>query len=221
MDRETWLAERRATVEATYDAEAADYDDYPAETQHEWVRRLLSSLAPDALVLDAPCGTGRYFPLVAEAGARVVGIDRSGGMLERARARGIAVRLERTTLQDLSYVEEFDAALTIDAMEHVPPEDWPGVLTNLRRAVRPDAPLYLTLEEVDDATVDRAFEIARGKGLPVVRGEVVEGDVAGYHYYPGRDRALEWLGAAGLAILDETFTRHDGWGYRHLLLRRS
>src|SRR5437868_5258470 len=43
VDRATWRADRRAAVIATYDAEAAEYDqhEYPSETQRDWVTRLL------------------------------------------------------------------------------------------------------------------------------------------------------------------------------------
>ena len=94
MERQAWLMERRAAVEAAYDAEAADYDEhpYPVEMQRAFVSRLLATCPPGGLVLDAPCGTGQYFALVAAAGCRVVGIDQSAGMLEQARARGIAGR---------------------------------------------------------------------------------------------------------------------------------
>jgi SAM-dependent methyltransferase len=37
-------------------------------------------------VLDAPCGTGRDFPMVADNGCQVVGIDQFADMLNRARA---------------------------------------------------------------------------------------------------------------------------------------
>jgi hypothetical protein len=56
--------------------------------------------------------------------------------------------------------------------------------------------------------------------VPAVRGEVVEGDVAGYHYYPGRERAGAWLAEAGLEVVDELVVDHGPWRYRHLLLRR-
>ncbi len=98
--------------------------------------------------------------------------------------------LEQRPLAALDYREQFDAALTIDAMENVPPEDWPVVLANLRTAVRPSSPLYLTVEEIAGDEVDAAYRDLSGKGLPAVRGEVIEGDVAGYHYYPERDRVL-------------------------------
>jgi cyclopropane fatty-acyl-phospholipid synthase-like methyltransferase len=223
MERAAWLAQRRGVVMAEYDVEAPTYDahEYPSDTQREWVRRLLARLAPGSSILDAPCGTGKYFPLVAAAGHHVSGIDQSSGMLEQARARGIAVSLERTSLQDMSAVACFDAVLTIDAMENVAPEDWPGVLSKLHRALRPGGPLYMTVEEVPDEDVAAAFVTLMGQGIPAVRGEVIEGDVAGYHYYPGRERVLGWFAAEGLEIVEEGYKQEGGgWGYRHFLLRK-
>ena len=207
---------------ADYDAGAANYDldPYPSDMQQEWVQRLLATCPAGGTVLDAPCGTGRYFSMVADAGLHVVGIDQSAGMLDQAHGRDIAIELVHVGLQELTYVAEFDAAMTVDAMENVPPEDWPLVLTNLHRAVRPGGHLYMTVEEEDEADVDAAYAALSATGAPAVRGEVVEGDVAGYHFYPGRERVVGWIDAAGLEIVDEGFKQEDGWGYRHFLLRR-
>ena len=221
MDRQEWLAERQAAVVTVYDDEAPVYDehDYPSDVQREWVARALALIPPGGIVLDVPCGTGKYFPVAAAAGHRVVGADQSAGMLSQARATGIASRLEHIALQDLSYAGEFDAVITVDAMENVPPEQWPLVLANLHRAVRPGGVMYLTVEEARQSKIDQAYESLSARGLPVVRGETVEGDVVGYHYYPGREQVLQWLAGEGLAILDEGLKWEDGWGYRHFLLR--
>ena len=221
MDRERWIGERRAAVVAEYDAEAATYDQfpYPNEVQRQWVRRLLRTCPAGGLVLDAACGTGQYFSLVAEAGLRVVGADQSAGMLDQAGARGIALETLHVGLQELDFSGRFDAAMTIDAMENVAPEDWPVVLANLRRAVRPGGHIYLTVEEQDQADIDAAFAELVRRGVPAVRGEVVDGDVAGYHYYPDREQVLRWTAAEGLDIVDEAFDQQEGWGYRHFLLR--
>jgi ubiquinone/menaquinone biosynthesis C-methylase UbiE len=223
MDRQTWLDQRRAAVLASYDQEAPTYDDlsYPTEAQHDWVARLLRACPAAAKILDAPCGTGRYFPMVAAAGHRVVGADQSAGMLAQARARGIAISLDQVRLQELWHADEFDAVMTIDAMENVPPEDWPTVLANLHRAALPGGFLYLTIEEVAEPVIDEAFAVLTRRGLPAVRGEVIDGDVAGYHYYPGRDRVTDWFKAAGLQTIDEGFRQEDGWGYRHFLLQST
>jgi len=103
MDRQTWLDQRRAAVLASYDQEAPAYDDhgYPTQTQQDWVARLMRACPAAAKILDAPCGTGRYFPIVAAAGHRVLGADQSAAMLAQARARGIAVALDLVRLQEL------------------------------------------------------------------------------------------------------------------------
>lgn len=223
MDRRTWLDERRAAARAEYDAEAAVYDsiDYPRDAQVRFVARVLGQCAPGSLVLDAPCGTGRYFAQVVAAGCRVVGADQSPGMLAEASAKGLAERLELVGLQELDFDHEFDAVLSIDAMENVPPEDWPLVLANLRRAARPGAAIYVTVEELsDDEAKDAAFADLVARGMPAVHGEVIEGDVAAYHFYPARERVLAWFADAGLEIEQEASVHaRDAWGYRHFLLR--
>jgi len=179
----------------------------------------VATCPPDGIVLDAPCGTGRYFAAVTEMGRRVAGIDQSRGMLARARERGLAESLVQLGLQELSLDGGFDGVMTVDAMENVPPEEWPLVLASLHRAVRPGGHLYLTVEEVPATEIDAAFEDAQAKGLPAVHGEVIEGDTAGYHYYPGRARVDAWLESEGLALVGEAIDQQDGWAYRHLLVR--
>ena len=162
-DRSRWLAERRAAVRAEYDLEAAGYDDepYPTTSHRAFVDRLLATCPAGGLVLDAPCGTGGYFEQVRRSGRRVVGIDQSVGMLEQARTRSIADRLVQTGLQEMAFEAEFDASMTIDAMENVPPMNWPTVLANLHRAVRPGGHLYMTVEEVPDADIEAGFADGR------------------------------------------------------------
>jgi SAM-dependent methyltransferase len=151
MDRAAWLRERREAVRARYDAEAATYDDqpYPTTSHTAFIDRLVATCPDDGLVLDAPCGTGPYFARIRDAGRRVVAIDQSAGMLVQATGRGLAERVERIGLQEMTFEAEFDGAMTVDAVENVSPEDWPVVLRNLRRAVRPGGYLYLTVEEVE------------------------------------------------------------------------
>jgi SAM-dependent methyltransferase len=223
MDRMQWLRERRDQVRADYDAEASAYDDnpYPTSRQGEFVDRLAASCPAGGLILDAPCGTGQYFARIQAAGRRVVGIDQSSGMLAQARVKGVADELHELGLQEMAFDAEFDGAMTVDAMENVPPEDWPLVLHNLHRAVRPGGHLYLTVEEIAEADIDEAFRDNSERGLPAVRGEVIEGDVAGYHYYPGRDQVRDWLTTEGLTVLDEATEPQDGWGYWHLFLGTS
>jgi hypothetical protein len=49
MERQVWLAERRAALAAAYDAEAAAYGDGPQslDVQREWVARVLGLIPPN------------------------------------------------------------------------------------------------------------------------------------------------------------------------------
>jgi ubiquinone/menaquinone biosynthesis C-methylase UbiE len=223
MDRQTWLRERRQTAEERHDTiHAFTYDEHFGEigpTHRRFVTDLVEGCPPGGTVLDAACGTGKYFAMVLDAGRRVVGTDQSTGMLARARGRFPAVPLERVGLQELAFDGEFDAVMCIDAMENIPPEDWPRVLAGLRRALRPDGRLYLTVEEPDPADLERVQAEAVARGLPVVPGEMAE-EGAGYHYYPSRQQVAGWLEEAGLVVEAEARSDEgDGYGYLHLLTR--
>ena len=225
MDRRSWLEERRAAVELDYTRDAPTYeiDIYAISDAHRrFVTRVVDACPPDGVVLDIPCGTGRYFGLVVAQGRRIVGADQSAGMVEQARARGLAESVEQTGLQELAHVATFDGVLCIDAMEHVPPEDWPRVVRNLGRACRDGGLVYMSLEVLADqeAHLDRALAEAHARGLPAVRGEDVGEDTGGYHFYPADPQIREWLETARMQILEDTTAMTYGdWGYRHLLLR--
>jgi ubiquinone/menaquinone biosynthesis C-methylase UbiE len=224
MDRATWLAARRAAVEQDYTRGAPTYDDGydPVTPVHRrFVGRLIETTPQNGAVLDAACGTGPYMGMVLEAGRKVVGTDQSQGMLDRVKKKHPGVRVGRSGLQELAFDGEFDAAMCVDAMEHVPPEDWPVVLENLRRALRPGGHLYLTVEQVDRGELDRAFDAAVAAGLPVVPGEDVGDGTGGYHHYPDREQVARWLADAGFAVVDDADEWLDGYGYHHLLVRAS
>jgi SAM-dependent methyltransferase len=90
-------------------------------------------------VLDAACGTGKYFPMVLATGRSLLGVDHAGAALAIAAAKFSSVPTEKHALQELPYWEEFDGVMCVDAMEFVPPEDWPVVLEHFGRALRSGA----------------------------------------------------------------------------------
>jgi trans-aconitate methyltransferase len=80
-----------------------------------------------------------YFPMVLASGRRLLGADHAGAYLATAAAKFSQVPTAKHDLQKLPYQSEFDGVLRVDAMEFVPPEDWPPVLARFRRALRPGA----------------------------------------------------------------------------------
>lgn len=219
MERAAWIRERRRIHEERMDMLFAPiYDEHWGghinPTHQHMVERFLALLPSRAHVLDAACGTGKYWPLLLRASHSLLGIDQSGGMLRRAQAKFPEVPTEKLGLQELSFQETFDGIVCIDAMENVFPEDWPHVLRNFYRALKPHGLLYLTVEIPED-DLPTVFQTAVEAGLPVVEGEWVQEEA--YHYYPTARQVRAWVGAASFVFLDEAV----GDGYHHVLARRG
>jgi ubiquinone/menaquinone biosynthesis C-methylase UbiE len=85
-------------------------------------------------VLDAACGTGKYWSLILDSGRSVVGIDQSQQMLLRAKDKFPNQRTEKMGLQEIDFIEAFEGIICVHAMEFIAPEDWPPVLNNFSRA---------------------------------------------------------------------------------------
>jgi SAM-dependent methyltransferase len=183
----------------------ADRRPFPAERQvaispshAAFVARLAGLVRQGGAVLDAACGTGKYWPALLAAELHVTGVDQSAGMLAQARRKHPQVPSRVLALQDLAELpDRFDGLLCVDALECVPPEDWPVVAAGLGTVLKDQAPAYVTVELPD--------------------GPLPPPDGAGYAYYPPRDQVRRWLAAAGFAVTDEADADH----YWHLLLART
>lgn len=213
--RRRFLDERREVCRQRFDTiHAPVYDDrwggYVNPTHEQCVRAVLSGLAPGDRVLDAACGTGKYWPMLLEAGVAVVGADQSRSMLDVAAGKHPDVVTHRVALQRLAAADltGFDALLCIDAMENVGPEDWTGVVSGLRGTLRQGGTAYLTVELPDPDGPDEPDVT----DAPLVSGEVLSGGA--YHYYPSVDDASARLREGGFRI-DEVL---EGDGYAHFLL---
>ncbi|HEY7833888.1 MAG TPA: class I SAM-dependent methyltransferase [Ktedonobacterales bacterium] len=214
--RNVWRKERRLWNEVQMDTiYARQYDDHWGadinDTHRAMLARLLDACPPGARILDAACGTGKYWPLLLERGFTVQGTDQSRQMLARAHEKYPDVPAVQIGLQELAFSDAFDAAICMDAMENVFPEDWPLVLGSLRRALHPGGPLYFTVEVESEEELRIAFEAGMRLGLPLVQGEYAHH--GGYHFYPTDAQVRDWLGESGLTLTDMT----EGDGYRHYL----
>lgn len=215
-ERQTFLAQQREVSRVRYDElHSVSYDALwgDIEPLHAtFVKRLARALPRGAQVLDAACGTGKYWPCLFGAGVRVLGIDQSTGMLTRARRKHPEIATRVLALQDLADADDlagrFEAVICVDAMEFVGPEDWPRVLAGFARALRDGGLLYLTVELPE--TDGEPETPADPRQLP---GESTDG--GGYHYYPHHDQVLDWLADAGFGIEDQA----EGEWYWHLQSR--
>lgn len=220
MDRSAWLREKRRLTEERMDTLFAPiYDDdwgaSIAPTHQRFFARFLGLLPPGAHILDAACGTGKYWPLILASGRTVLGIDQSQEMLKRARAKHLEVTTKKMGLQEMSYQAAFAGACCMDAMEFIFPEDWLLVLSNLHRALLPGGPLYFTVEIADEQDIAQAFAAGQEMGLPVVYGEWAH--EGGYHYYPRIEQVRAWIDQANFELIDEA----EDDEYHHFLVHKG
>lgn len=188
----------------------------------------LLALAPGQRVLDLACGHGRHAgPLAARA--RVVGLDRSGPYLARARAEGVGAPLVRGDVRALPFADgAFDAAFSWYASLFMfGDEENAACLAEAARVVRAGGrlvvhhanPLRLALAPretarrvlADGAVVEETsvFDAARGvdrcaRRLVRPGGAALAGTAELRYYSPS-----EWSGLArraGLRLVELTST---------------
>lgn len=219
MEREEWRRERRLWNEVQMDTiYARQYDERWGASINDAHRQMLTQFLDRCpthpRILDAACGTGKYWPLLLERGCSIVGTDQSERMLAIAREKHPDVVVEHVGMQELRFSDAFDGVICMDAMEFVFPEDWPLVLRRFAQALHPQGHLYITVEIEADEELRIAYEAGQRLGLPLVYGEYAHH--GGYHYYPTDEQTRGWLAEAGFALLEAS----EGDGYRHYLARQ-
>jgi ubiquinone/menaquinone biosynthesis C-methylase UbiE len=134
----------------------------------------LAGAKPGADVLDCPCGYGRHSIVLASAGYRVVGVDRSPVLLDEARRRadgGEWPQWRQADHRDLPLEDaSFDAALNLfSALGYRGEEGDRQTLGELRRVLRPGGALV-----VETMHRDRLMSIYQRRGWnPLPDGDLL------------------------------------------------
>ena len=169
-------------VEA-YSRLAAVYDEIVVDPCHGRCASFLDELwsaDPDGVhaVLDLCCGTGLLAEELIARGYRVVGVDASAAMLDRARERlGPEVVLSRTTLPDLAVDGRFDAAVcTLDGLNYLTPEELRLTLVAVADHIRPGGWLVFDLQTdaMMSFTIANPMAAGRSAGNDFVITSVVD-----------------------------------------------
>jgi len=164
-----------------------------AGTDRRWRRRLVRQLgdARGRTVLDACCGTGDLTRALERRGARVVGVDFTPEMLQRARAKhpsgrfvgGDALRLPLRA-------RSVDAASMAFGLRNL--ADRRAGLAELARVVRPGGDvLVLEFSLPRGRALGALYRFYFTRVLPVLGGWI-SGDAGAYRYLP--DTVLAWPG---------------------------
>jgi len=124
-----------------------DLDHLPLDTE---LLRRLPAAADGGLLLDVGCGPAQAGGYLAARGARVLGLDLSTVMLAAAVARhgGLGLRAAAADLRRLPLRDGCSAGVTsFYVLHHLPREDLPSALRELRRVLRPGGGLLVATHE--------------------------------------------------------------------------
>lgn len=91
MDRAEWIKEKRRMAEKRYDTIfSINYDEQwgrISETHKKNLLNFLNLLPKGCRILDAACGTGKYWGLILSNNYLVFGVDQSEQMLIKAKKK--------------------------------------------------------------------------------------------------------------------------------------
>ena len=137
-------------VASVYDQIATQYSSANAampEALAAEAQRFLQLTGPRALVLDVGCGTGRDVKWLTARGAIAVGCDISHGMLRQAGSRsgtpGIRLDMRRLGLPS----GQFQGIWCCASLLHLPKDEAPQALTEMRRVLASGGVLFLSVQE--------------------------------------------------------------------------
>jgi ubiquinone/menaquinone biosynthesis C-methylase UbiE len=117
--------------------------------EHRSRYRFAAQFVAGQRVLDVACGSGFGLQMLADAGARPVGVDNAGDTLLQIRQRSPDSTLVRADATRLPLqTASIDQVVSFETIEHVP--DAPGLVHEVRRVLKPGGRLVLS-------TPNRAF----------------------------------------------------------------
>jgi predicted TPR repeat methyltransferase len=149
----------------TFNRFAETFDDKLRRLQYRAPHLVAASLVPHplyqkgrAVVLDAGCGTGLCGPLLKSTAGKLVGVDLSPNMLQRASERGVYDELHEGELTGFmrAHPGEFDFIVAADVLCYFGRLE--EVTEAARQALRPGGSLIFSVEASPDA-VASDFEI--------------------------------------------------------------
>jgi ubiquinone/menaquinone biosynthesis C-methylase UbiE len=199
------------------------------------------NLAPGSLVLDLGCGFGGFQPALCRAGARIVGVDLSLGMLAEARTQAaqlnLPVRLIHADAQAIPLADRLcDAVLAVQMLYYA--QDIRRALEEMRRVFRPGGRVLITTNAADHSaalhdlhylaarelgftpTTRSGFERFTLSDLPLVRSVFPAAEL--HHLpnalrFPSTNEALRFYASGRIDAIDDR--RADG-SHRPPLLAR-
>ncbi|TET91338.1 MAG: class I SAM-dependent methyltransferase [Methanomassiliicoccales archaeon] len=181
----------------SYDECAEEYSRFHSEKSFRKRLETFIALLPDrALVVDIGCGCGRDTEYLMEHGINAMGIDLSEGMIEQARKYVPNATFHQMDMRRLEFENSsVGGILAMASVLHIPKEQMAGLLTELRRVLRFDGLLFVS--------------VMAGTGERIVEKSVaVEGMGPRFFAFYNIEELKDLLGLAGFRV-ERTFMDED------------
>lgn len=134
--------------ERYHDAESDRYDRYSEipriSVAERWILPWIRRNTPNGIVVDLGCGTGRIARFLAGSDRRVIAIDRSRRMLDKAGATldGATTTLLRCDAREIPIRDaSVDSVVCSGVLHHIP--DLPAAMQEIARLLRPGGTLIV------------------------------------------------------------------------------
>ncbi len=135
MQREQLRTKYRGTIADDYDSARARTELW--ENQQRAVEDYLAAFPAGTRVLDVPVGTGRFLQSYEERDFDAVGVDASGAMLEKARAKAGRIDLRVGNAFELEFSDaSFDLVVCIRFFNWLSGPDFQRAFAELARVAR-------------------------------------------------------------------------------------
>ncbi|MDP6969291.1 MAG: class I SAM-dependent methyltransferase [Gammaproteobacteria bacterium] len=128
-----------------YNAKADAYANLPATDIDEALQRFANQLIPPAVVLDLGCGHGANAAYLRDLGHQVQAWDASTSMQQVAKQR-FNVDVQLKTFDQLEGEQQYHGICANYSLLHVPPDQLPGYLAAIAKALMPGGLLHLGMK---------------------------------------------------------------------------
>lgn len=160
-----WRSKRK--VMHAYDVTAGIYDERYSREQHLKYWKTLESVdVVGATVLDVGCGSGMFFPEIADKAQTIVGVDVSKKLLIKAKANATAnVHVVQADADHLPFCDAtFDACFSFTVLQNMPKPA--KTLQEIKRTTKKGGKIAVT--GLKKAFPETSFHnLAEGSGLEI------------------------------------------------------
>lgn len=146
-----------------YVQETIDFDHH-----HHIRQRFLELLAPNSLILDLGCGSGRDSRFFLDQGHRVMAVDAVGEIAAcAAKYLGHPVRVQFA--EKLDELATYDAIWACASLLHIPRSRIDGTFNRIIRALKPEGICYMSFKKGETECQDRKQRFFNNYSMPLMQ----------------------------------------------------